>query len=372
MRYARLRALLAKEFLQLLRDPVLLLLVLWLYTVEVAICADALTFELHDEAVAVIDLDRSPASTALTGRLDRAESFAVRYHPSSEREARPLLEGGRARMVAIIPAGFAERASQHERSEVQLLVDGTNSLLALSALGEARRIVMSSAAPDPIERGTMGTGMPLVHNQVRIWYNPGLRYVFSVVTAMIASGAFMVGVILPAASIVREKERGTLEQLQVSPLRSHEILLAKTIPTLVLGLVMLLPSLAVAWLFGVPFRGPVTAFVVLSSAFLVSAIATGVVIASAVRTLQQALFVTFFVLFPVLFLSGTMTPIESMPAALQMATRVSPLRYYADALTGVMVKGSGLDILWPQLLWMLGLGAVLFGIAVVLFRRRVA
>lgn len=368
---ARVRAAVKKEFRQFLRDPVLLILVLWLYTAEVAICADALTFELHGESVAVLDLDRSSASLELADRLDRAESFALHFRPASEREARALLDRGRVRMVATIPPGYGERAARSDEADIQLLVDGTNSLVALTALGEARRLVLTSGLSHTTALSNATAGVPRVENQVRIWYNPGLRYVFSVVTSMIASAAFMVGIILPAASIVREKERGTLEQLLVSPLRSHEVMLAKTIPTLVVGLVMLVPSLGVARLFGVPFRGGVGPFVALSAAFLMSTIAIGVVIASAVRTLQQAIFVAFFVLFPVLFLSGTMTPIESMPPMLQTATRISPLRYYAEALSGVMVKGVGLDILWPQLLWMLGLGVAFFAVAAVLFRRRI-
>jgi ABC-2 type transport system permease protein len=372
MRTARVRAALVKEFRQLLRDPVLLILVLWLYTIEVAICADALTFELHGEPVAVLDFDRSSASARLAEWLDRAESFDVRYHPPGEREGRDLVASGRARMLAIIPVGYGARSARFDAAEVQLIVDGTNSLVALTALGDARRLVLTNTARESQAIAPGAVGLPLIRNDVRIWYNPGLRYVYSVVTSMIASAAFMVGVILPAASIVREKERGTLEQLLVSPLRSHEILLAKTLPTLVIGVLMLLPSLGVARLFGVPFRGGVGAFVVLSAASLVSTIAIGVVIASTVRTLQQALFVSFFVLFPVLFLSGTMTPIESMPRVLQEATRLSPLRHYAEALSGVMVKGVGLDVLWPQLVWMLGLGAAFFAVATVLFRRRIA
>jgi ABC-2 type transport system permease protein len=182
----------------------------------------------------------------------------------------------------------------------------------------------------------------------------------------------MVGVLLPAASIVREKERGTVEQLLVSPLRPGELIIAKTVPTLLIGLVSLGPSMLIARAFGVPLRGDPLTLAILSAALLTSAVATGVLIASAVRTLQQALLAAFFVLFPVLFLSGTMTPIESMPAALQQFSRASPLRYYMDALLGVFLKGVGLETLWPQLLWMLGIGSVLFFGSALLFRRRLA
>ena len=160
-----------------------------------------------------------------------------------------------------------------------------------------------------------------------------------------------------------------MEQLLVTPLGAGEMMAAKVLPTLVIGLVMLLPALAVAIRFGVPFRGSWLAFLATSAALVASASAIGVLVASAARTLQQALFVVFFVLFPLLFLSGTVTPIESMPQALQWLTLASPLRYYSTALTGVMLKGVGLEVLWPQLAAMTGLAVGLFAAAAVVFRR---
>ncbi len=207
---------------------------------------------------------------------------------------------------------------------------------------------------------------------MRVWYNPDLRFVYFMVISMIAAGAIMVAVIHPAATIVKEKESGTIEQLLVSPLRPGELIVAKTSPTFAIGLLALGPGMLIARAFGVPFRGDPLTFGILSAAFLLSAIGTGVLIASAVRTLQQTLLVSFFVLFPVLFLSGTITPIESMPLALQWLSRLSPLRYYMDSLLAVFLKGVGLEVLWPQLFWMLGLGAVLFAGSLVFFRRRLA
>jgi drug efflux transport system permease protein len=186
---------------------------------------------------------------------------------------------------------------------------------------------------------------------------------------MLAIAAYMVGVIHPAASIVKEKETGTIEQLVVTPLHKGEIVLAKTLPTLVVGLLGFGPGLLVARAFGVPFRGDPFTFVIVSAVFLASAAATGVLIASLTRTLQQALLVSFFVLFPVLFLSGTMTPIETMPRLVELATRLSPLRYYMDALLAIFMKGVGLSGLWRHLAWMAGLGTGLMAAGIVLFRR---
>lgn len=372
MSIGRTGAAIHKEFRQVFRDPVLLFLVLWLYTAEVVICALTLTFDLNEEPVAVLDLDRSVSSRRLTERLDRTSAFDVRFHLHDEREIRPMLDEGRARFVAVIPPDHEERLGRTGGSDIQLVVDGTNSLLALTAIGQAQRLVLSSSIAALRDAGATDIEASLIDNRIRIAYNPGLRYVYSVLLSMIAQAAFMVGVLLPAASIVREKERGTVEQLLVSPLRPGELIIAKTVPTLLIGLVSLGPSMLIARAFGVPLRGDPLTLAILSAALLTSAVATGVLIASAVRTLQQALLVAFFVLFPVLFLSGTMTPIESMPAALQQISRASPLRYYMDALLGVFLKGVGLDVLWPQLLWMIGIGSVLFLGSALLFKRRLA
>ncbi len=359
-----------KEFRELLRDPVILILVLWLYTAEVVICAAALTFDLNDVGIGVLDLDRTQPSVELTDALDRSPSFEVRYRPRDEREAARLLDRGDAVLVAVIPHDYGERLAREAEAEVQLMVDGSSTVMAATAMGDARRLLADLNERRLGRFPTFKGAVPQIENRVRVLYNPDLRFAYFMVISMIAAGAIMVAVIHPAAMIVKEKETGTIEQLLVSPARPGELIVAKTLPTFVIGLLALGPAMLIARAFDVPFRGDPITFAIVSAAFLVSAIATGVAIATFVRTLQQALLVTFFVLVPVLFLSGTMTPIESMPASLQLLSRLSPVRYYMEALLGVFLKGVGLEVLWPQLVWMLGLGAVLFAGSALFFRRR--
>lgn len=366
----RLGSAIVKEFRQFVRDPVLLFLVLWLYTAEIVLCAFALTFDLDDEAVAILDLDHSRASRELADRFERSEPFRVVARLASDREVRRALDRGDVRLAVVIPAGYAERLTQDAEAPVQLVLDGTNSMTGRTILGQARGL-LAHASEDAVGRRGMGAGIvPRVENRLRVWYNPDLRFVYFVVISILAIGAYMVGVIHPAASIVKEKESGTIEQLIVSPLRPLELVLAKTLPTFAIGLLAFGPALLIARAFGVPFRGDPLTFLVLTAAFLISAIATGVLIASLVRTLQQALLVSFFVLFPVTFLSGTMTPIESMPPAVELLSRLSPLRYYVDGMSGVFLKGVGLEVLWRPLAWMLALGAGLLATSAVVFRRR--
>ena len=366
----RLRAAIRKEFRQIARDPLLLILVLWLYSVEIVMCAISLSFDLRKEAIAVVDLDRSRASMALAERFDRAPSFGVRHRPATVETARVLLEQGDARLVVVLPRGYEGELAREGTADVQLVVDGSNSILALNAAGQAQRIVVRSWQDILAQYAAPLPAVPRVENRVRIWYNPDLRFAFEQVLTSIALAAFMVAVIIPAALIVKEKESGTIEQVLVTPLRFAELILAKTVPMFVIGMLALGPSMLIARLFGLPFRGNPLTFAALSAALLVGAIATGVLIAASVRTMQQALLVAFFVTVPILFLSGTMTPVENMPPALQAAARLSPMRYYVESLPAIVLKGAGIDLLWKQLLWLLGLGAALFALASVVFRRR--
>ena len=366
----RLRAAIRKEFRQIARDPLLLILVLWLYSVEIVMCAISLSFDLRKEAIAVVDLDRSRASMALAERFDRAPSFGVRHRPATVETARVLLEQGDARLVVVLPRGYEGELAREGTADVQLVVDGSNSILALNAAGQAQRIVVRSWQDILAQYAAPLPAFPQVENRVRIWYNPDLRFAFEQVLTSIALAAFMVAVIIPAALIVKEKESGTIEQVLVTPLRFAELILAKTVPMFVIGMLALGPSMLIARLFGLPFRGNPLTFAALSAALLVGAIATGVLIAASVRTMQQALLVAFFVTVPILFLSGTMTPVENMPPALQAAARLSPMRYYVESLPAIVLKGAGIDLLWKQFLWLLGLGAALFALASVVFRRR--
>lgn len=369
MRGGRLGAAVVKELRQFVRDPVLMGLVLWLYTVEIAICAFALTFDLKDEAVAVLDQDRTAASLALADRFDRSASFEVVQRPGSMAAAGSLLDGSDARLVIVIPAGYQQRLGRRDAAPVQLLIDGTNSMTGRTILGQARALLARENEARSTHTAVAVSGLPRLENRIRVWYNPELRFVYFVVLSMLATGAYMVGVIHPAASIVKEKETGTIEQLTVTPLRSWEIILAKTLPTFLVSMLSFGPGLLVVRAFGLPLSGDPAAFLAATTVFLLGAIATGVLIGGVTSTLQQALLVTFFVLFPVLFLSGTMTPIESMPRPVELASRLSPLRYYLEALLGIFLKGLGTRELLRPLGWMLGLGAVLTAAAGLTMRR---
>jgi ABC-2 type transport system permease protein len=366
LKMRRFLSLLIKESIQFSRDGAMLFLILYLYTGEVIMCTVALTFDVKHVSLAVVDQDQSARSRELIERFTVVPEFRAVGRPATEADAGQWLQSGRAAVALIIPHGFAEHIGRGEAAPVQVLLDGTNSNTAAIARGYALEIF------GQFERAwaaRLGHTVHAVEARRRIWYNQSLSFASFMVLSMIASAAFLIGVIQPAASIVREKEAGTIEQLMVTPISVLELFVAKTLPPLVVGVLALFPSLLVSHMFGVPMRGSIGLFVLLTAVFLVSAISLGVLIASVTRTLQQALLLAFFGLFPLLFLSGTVVPIESMPRALQIASLASPLRHYMEVILAVFLKGADLAQLWPQALALLLMGAVLFCSAAVVFRR---
>lgn len=369
----RLKAALKKEFLQFLRDRMLIILILWTYTVEVVMCTLALSFDVRNLTLATYDQDRTQLSRELTERFTATEYFG-RLHPAaSPREIDRLLDRGEADVALIVPPGFARRALAGEAADVQVLLSGVNSNTANAARGYAN-VIIERFAHDLLRSHAAAHGyepmLPEVTAQTRIWYNPELRFQHFMIISMIVIAALMVGIITTAAGLVREKESGTAEQLMLTPLRAHEIVVAKMAPPLAIGLIALAPSIAIAWAFGVPIRGSLTLFVVATAATLIVCMAIGMFISTFAANLQQALLISFFVLFPLMFLSGTVVPVESMPRALQYLSLASPVRYYMEIALGIFLKGVGWSVLWPQFLALLAIGSGLAAWSLLRLRTR--
>ena len=367
----RLLGLMRKELLQMLRDPVVLFLVLYLYTLDNINCTMALSFEVKHLPVAVIDQDRSVSSRHLTQMVAMSDAFRLTRTSDRPADARQWLERGEAGVVIVVPTGFEQRYQTGVRPQIQALFDGTYSNTAESAMHYIERIVdrFEQERPSfhPVEpRAATAVAVP------RFWYNPDQSTKNFMMLSMIALAGMLVGAMLPAATIVREKEHGTIEQLLVTPVRVSELFFAKTLPALLLNGLALFPTLLIASLLGVPLRGSLLTFFALTAVFQLSAVAFGVMVASVTRTLQQALLLAFFGLVPLMFLSGTMTSIESMPRFMQTLSLASPLRYYMEIVQGVFLKGAGWAELWPKALALLVIGATLFAASAAVFRRRLA
>lgn len=363
----RFLSLLLKECIQFFRDRTILILILFLFTGENVMCTLALSFDVKHLAIAIVDEDGTPQSRALTETFLIAKEFKMAGMPGNVAQATQWLQSGRTMMALVIPKGFTGALAREDKAAVQVLLDGTNSNTAAIARGYTLRVL------DLFERTRLRkdeAAEPMIEPVLRVWYNPDLTFNSFMVLSMIALAAMLVGVIQPAASIVREKEVGTIEQLMVTPITTLELFIAKTLPTLFTGVLALFPSLLIVFAFDVPMRGSMGLLVALTALFLLSAIGLGVLIAAVTRTLQQALLLSFFGLMPTMFLSGTLVPIESMPRPLQLLSLLSPLRYYMDIILGIFLKGAGMAELWPQAVILTIFGMVLFGTAMTVFARR--
>lgn len=363
----RLFALLRKELTQFMRDKVMLFLVLYLYTAEVIICTVALSFDVRNLPTVLADFDRSAHSRLLTERFRSSGYFRIEHLTTRDDELAALLDRGEALAAIVIPPEFSKRLTDGAPVTVQLLLDGSNANTASVAQGYAQRIVQNYALEQA--RLPFGSALPIEYRP-RIWYNSELRYSYFMVLSMIAQAGMLVGVITAAASIVREKESGTIEQMMVTPIRPAEMIVIKMLPTLLVGLLALFPGLLIAAWFGVPMHGSIPLFFLFTAVFLVSSMGIGILIATFAETLQQALLISFFALFPIMFLSGTLVPVESMPKGLQYLAELSPLTHYMDALLGIFLKGVGLDALWRGAAAMMLIGAALLAVSVLRFRRR--
>ncbi len=370
----RLTGLMRKEFLQFIRDRALVILVLYTF-IEIAICGWALTLEVRNMPALVYDADRSAESRALARSFGRLENFEVIAEVADPSAVYSLMESGKIQVALIVPEDFGRQVKTGTPAQVQVLVDGSNSSLAAQATAILSGLLRQYNANLEIHNSSRSSwisalSLPRIRNLVQVWYMPQLKYVHFVMLTMLTISVLVLGVLLPAASLVREKEAGTFEQLMVTPVRGYEVILAKTLPMIIMKTIGLTIGAAMSlWLFDVPLRGSILLFYAISLLMFLSSMGIGVLIGAFAQNMQQTLLIGFFIFFPVAFLSGTMVPVNNMPIAMQWLTYLSPLRYYVEATLGIFLKGVGITVLWPQTLALGIFGAVLLSAGVLQLRR---
>ena len=367
----RLRVAFQKELTQFFRAKAMVFLVLYMFA-EIANCGVALTMDVRNMPLLVIDHDRTSASRTLAEQFRVAPYFDYRPDIGST-DPDLALERGMATIVVIIPPGFGRTLDRGESAQVQLLADGTYSNFAALGLSYAGEIVerYSTQVWTESTMRAASTALPLqLLNQARIWYMPGLEYAHFAMVSMLGTTILILGILLPAAAIVREKESGTLEQLLVTPLRPGELVAAKLVP---MGMLMVvgvaIGLLEAKLLFGVPFHGSLVLFFAMSFLLFFTSMGLGAYIGAVAHNLLQTLLLTFALLFPMTFLSGTLVPVENMPTVMQWITYVSPLRYYLPISQGILFKGVGLEVFAPNALALGAYGTLLMGLGVRQLRR---
>jgi ABC-2 type transport system permease protein len=367
----RVVELVRKELLQTFRDPRMLRVLLVAPIIQLVVFGYAVTTDYRHTPAFVVDQDHTRISRELIEQLTSSQYFEVRGASPRAADLVRELDRGTATLGIVIPPGFQADLEAGRPARVQLLVDGTNSNLALVAQGYAESIVQSFGAR--VAFGTVEALAGPVELRERAWFNPDLRSRDYNVPAVMGMILLLVCLLLTALAVVREREVGTLEQLMVSPLRAGELILGKTLPFALVGLVDMLTITTVALLwFDVPFRGSFALLTVTTVLYLACGLGIGLLISTVSATQQEAFMTTFLVIMPIMLLSGFMFPVTSMPEALQKATLLNPMRHYLEVVRGVFLKGAGVGALWPQLLAMAALGTALLGLAAARFRKRIA
>ena len=371
--FERIAHITVKEFIELWRDKWGRFRLIVPPILQMLVFGYAATFEIYNVQMAVLDFDHSQESRELISRFTSSHYFHLEHVEGRESAVANAIDRGGVPLALVIHAGFAKALTKGESAPVEVLVDGTNSNTALVALGYVGAIADQFSA-DYAVRTIARSGSPIrpvtVSLEPRPWFNPDLNSRWFFVPGVIATITIVMVVNLCAFAIVREREMGTLEQIMVTPIRSTEFILGKTVPFFLvgLGIVALVAGSGILW-FHVPFTGNPLVLLLGTALFLLCALALGLLISTVCRTQQQAFASNFFVLNPMYILSGFAFPISSMPPALQWFTVLDPLRYYLVVIRATFLKGVGLADLWPQMASMAGLGAALLAFSILRFRK---
>jgi len=373
--FGRLKQMLIKEFIQVLRDKRTRFILIGPPIIQMMVFGYAANYEIHHVPTVVLDLDHSQESRELVSRFTSSLYFDVQRQLTDSRQLGDLIERGDATVGLEIDAGFAQKLRSGQTAPLQVIVDATNSNTALIASGYISQIAQGFAAQyqrDRINRiaPQLIEVMPQVELAPRPWYNPDLSSRWFFVPGIIGSLTLVLVITLTAFAVVREREIGTLEQMMVTPIRPAEFILGKTLPFFLIGIfdVTLIAVVGSLW-FQVPFRGHVSVLALGAVLFILCMLGVGLLISTISATQQQAMVTSFFFIMPAITFSGFGFPISTMPHWMQLFSYVIPLRYFLIVIRGTYLKGVGMDILWPQMAAMAGLGVALLTVSILRFHK---
>ena len=375
MKLSRLLSLIRKEFIQIVRDPRTLAITFAMPLLQIFLLGYAATNDVRNVSLAVWDQDRSWASLQLLDAYRASDYFHVDFDVGSEAELRRLIDTGQARAGLIIPPDYATRLSSADTAQVALIVDGSDPTIANTALSAATMVGQTKATNLIVERAAARgqsavTQMP-VEVRTQVWYNPDLLSSYYMIPALVGLILMYMTILLTSTSIVRERERGTIEQLIVTPLSSLELVVGKLTPyVLIAAFDMVEILVAGVLIFGVPINGSLPLLLLLSGLFLVTTLGLGLFVSTLANTQQEAMLTSMFFLLPAIFLSGFLFPLESMPWYLQAVSYIIPLRYFLVIVRGIMLKGVGIDMLWNEVIALCIFAVVIMGGAALRFHKR--
>jgi ABC-2 type transport system permease protein len=370
----RFRALIRKEMIHMIRDPRTLIFIFIMPILQLVLLGYANNTEIRNVPTVVFNQDNGKASRALLDSFQATGYFSFDYAVYSQAEVNQLIDGGKVKVGIVIPPDYSHNLAARQTADVLVLLDGADptiasAVLSASALAGQAHGTNVRSQQLVLQSGQGGGSLP-VDIRTRVLYNPDLLGSYNIVPGLIAMILFQTGTSLTALAIVKERERGTMEQLIVTPIRSWELILAKIIPYILVSFANTVLIMAIgAFLFGVPLRGSILLLFMLVGVYLLPILGLGLLISTAAQTQQQAQLMTMPIMLPSMMLSGVFFPISSLPAFLQVFSNLLPLTYFIIILRSILIKGVGLDMIVPQVVALMIFAVFLLGFAAMRFRK---
>lgn len=368
---SRILAILKKEFLQMKRDRLTLGMVFMLPMVQLLLFGYAIQTEVKHIPTAVFDQSLSAESRDLLEAFTASGFYDLTYAAGSYEDITKMIDSGKAKAGIIFPPDFAQRLKRGETAQVQVLVDASDSMVSNSVIATANSIGLLKSQKIIVQKAQVQQ-VPY-DIRVRPWYNPDGVTAFYMVPAILGIIVTMTMVMMTSMAIVRERERGTLEQLLVTPIKSFELMLGKIIPYIALGYVQITVALLVGvTVFQVPIRGSLLELYLLTLFFITASLGLGIFISNIAKNQMQAFQMSFFVLLPSILLSGFMFPREAMPVIIQHIGNLIPLTYYLTIIRGIVLKGIGFPYLVSQVTALLVFSLVMVTLSILKFKKKIA
>ncbi len=372
--FKRFMSIIRKEFIQVRRDPISLRLPFIMPIVMMLLFGYAVNTEVDKIPTAVYDQSKTEESRAYLDKFTESDYFVISENVDSEADIEELVNKGKVKAGLIIPAGYSEQIKQGASSEIQLIIDGSEPTTARTALSSGilitRTYSQKYTAANLMKLGISADKLPSVSLKTNVWYNPELENTKFTIPGLVGLILQNITLMLTAFALVREKERSTIEQLIVTPVKPSELILGKLIPYVVIGYSGFLFSLALCvWLFKVSIAGSLGLLLLLGFLFVYCSLSIGMLISTFAKNQLQAMIVIVFVLLPSILLSGFIFPRDAMPAVINWIGYIIPVTYFLDIVRGIMLKGVGIEYLWQDTAALFAFTVIILFIATKRFRK---
>jgi len=377
MNLRRIKALLHKEIIQTLRNKRLRFIIFGSPVIQLFLFGYAANTDVREIRTAVCDQSNTSISRGISDAFKASGYFRIVDRVTDLRSAEPLLDRGEVQVILVIPEAFTHDLHRGRVAKLQMIVEGTDSIVASTALSYGRMIIAAhlqkiGKTPSSLDiMAQTAKRLPQVTSEIRVWFNPDLKSRNFFVPGVIVLLLTTVSLVLTSSAIVREWEAGTMEQLIVTPMRPTELIVGKTVPFFLMGMINLIIIFLIGTLwFQIPFRGNILLLAFAAMLYMINAMSIGILISTISRTQQQAIMGVFLYTMPSILLSGFIFPVYNIPVVVRWIAYINPMSYFLVAVRQIFIKGVGITILWPQLLFLAVAGPILLGLSIKQFHKK--